>query len=442
MKKLALFILVLAAVSTAPAVISVFAQTSAALWPYFAELTTPGSMPGKYDLLVPLQVLDKARGDLADLRLFDSMGREIPYALRIRKDIDRQREIPVRLFNQASLGPAASEVSMDLGEDAGEHNEVEIETGGTNFRRRVNLEGSDLGIDWRTLQTGAVIFSFTSEKGSVASNRVSYPISRYRYLRARIFADELTDRGTPVVIGAGVSRSIRQEGERATWNAAIAGYQLLRNQGAPASAWTIDLGGRVPCDRLILEVVDESFSRPFQLEAIDDPENIRLVASGELTRRIGEGQQPLVITFNEEEQVRKLRLLVNDYSNQSLSISSVNASAPARQVVFEIKDPQSHSLRLFFGNPKATPPHYDFEKTLPAQLNTTPVRTEVGPAVSNPGFTPEPLPLTERVPWLIYLVLAASSLALAMILISLARTAQRTETRPLEETPVLDERGA
>ena len=119
MKKLALFILVLGTVSTAPAVIMVFAQTSAASWPYFAELTTPGSMPGAYDLLVPAQVLDKARGDLADLRLFDSMGREIPYALRIRKDIDRQREIPVRLFNQASLGPAASEVSMDLGEDAG-----------------------------------------------------------------------------------------------------------------------------------------------------------------------------------------------------------------------------------------------------------------------------------------------------------------------------------
>jgi hypothetical protein len=440
MKKLALFILVLAAVTTA--LVSVFAQTSPASWPYFAELTTPGIMPGTYDLPVPVQVLDKARGDLADLRLFDSMGREIPYALRIRKDIDRQREIPVRLFNQASLGPAASEVSMDLGENAGEHNEVEIETDGTNFRRRVNVEGSDLGTDWRTLQTGAVIFRFTSAKGSVASNRVSYPISRYRYLRARIFADELTDRGAPVVVGARVSMAFRQQGERATWNATLGNYQLLRNQGAPASAWTIDLGGRVPCDRLILEVADESFSRPFQLEAVDDPQNIKLVASGELTRRTGERQEPLVITFNEEEQVRKLRLMVNDFSNQSLSISSINASAPARQVVFQIKDPQSHPLRLFFGNPKATPPHYDFEKNLPAQLNTTPVRTEVGPAVSNPNFKPEPLPLTERVPWLIYVVLAASSLALAMILISLARTAQRTEARSMEENAVLDERGA
>jgi len=440
MKKLALFIFMLAAVSTA--LVSVFAQTSPASWAYFAELTTPGSMPGTYDLLVPVQVLDKARADLADLRLYDSTGREIPYALRIRKDIDRQREIPVRLFNQASLGPAASEVSMDLGENAVEHNEVEIETDGTNFRRRVNVEGSDSGMDWRTLQTGAVIFRFTSAKGSVASNRVSYPVSRYRYLRARIFADELTDRGAPVVVGARVSMAFRQQGERVTWNAALGNYQLLRNQGAPASAWTIDLGGRVPCDRLILEVADESFSRPFQLEAIDDPQNIKLVASGELTRRNGERQEPLVITFNEEEQVRKLRLLVDDYSNQSLSISSINASAPARQVVFQIKDPQSQPLRLFFGNPKATPPHYDFAKNLPAQLNIQPVHTAVGPAVSNPDFRPEPLPLTERVPWLIYLVLAASSLALAMILINLARTAQRTEPRPLEENPALDERGA
>lgn len=440
MKKLALFILVLASVSTA--LVSVFAQTSPASWPYFAELTTPGSMPGTYDLLVPVQVLDKARGDLADLRLFDSMGREVPYALRIRRDIDRQREIPVRLFNQASLGPAASEVSMDLGENAGEHNEVEIETDGTNFRRRVNVEGSDSGTDWRTLQTGAVIFRFASAKGSVASNRVSYPISRYKYLRARIFADELTDRGAPVVVEARVSMAFRQQGERATWIAALGDYQLLRNQGAPASAWTIDLGGRVPCDRLILEVADESFSRPFQLEAVDDPQNIKLVASGELTRRTGEGQEPLVITFNEEEQVRKLRLLVNDFSNQSLSISSINASAPARQVIFQIRDPQSHPVQLFFGNQKATPPHYDFEKNLPAQLNTTPIRTAIGPAVSNPNFKPEPLPLTERVPWLIYVVLAASSLALALILISLARTAQRTEARSMEENAVLDERGA
>ena len=427
MKKLALVILLFAGGTFGPALVGVGAQAPISSWPFFVEVAPYASMPGIYDFVVPLQVMDKAQADLADLRLYDGQGREIPYALRIRREIGEQREIPARLFNQAGVDARTSEVSVDLGENSGEHNEIEIDTEGKNFRRRVDLEGSDSGTEWRTLKTGDVVFRFESENKSVGSNRVSYPTSRFRYLRARVFADELSDRGTPVVTGVRVVRAIRVQGELTTWGVAVPPYQLLRNQGAPASAWAIDLGAKVPCDRLEIEMNDESFSRPFQLEAVDDPQNIRLVASGELTRRIGEERRPLLITFDQEEQVRKLRLLVTDYSNQTLSIFSINASAPARQLVFELKETPNLPLRLFFGNPKISSPHYDFEKNLPARLSATPVRTEVGAAVSNPEYKPEPLPLTERVPWLIYLVLAVSSLALALILLSLARTALRTE---------------
>ena len=45
-------------------------------------------------------------------------------------------------------------------------------------------------------------------------------------------------------------------------------------------------------------------------------------------------------------------------------------------------------------------------------------------------LVPEPLPLTERAPWLIYIVLAASSIALGFVLFSLARTATRVGTQP------------
>jgi len=83
---------------------------------------------------------------------------------------------------------------------------------------------------------------------------------------------------------------------------------------------------------------------------------------------------------------------------------------------------------------KATAPHYDFEKNLTARQTLAPVRIEVGATVNNPDYKPEPLPLTERIPWLIYVVLGASSLALAMILISLARTTLRTEPPQAEES--------
>src|SRR4030095_3775371 len=96
------------------------------------------------------------------------------------------------------------------------------------------------------------------------------------YLRARVFADELTDSSAPVVIGVMVVMAVRAKGELTTWGVSLPSYQLRRNQGAPASAWTIDLGARVPCDRLAIEVNDESFSRPFQLEAVDDAHDVQL----------------------------------------------------------------------------------------------------------------------------------------------------------------------
>jgi hypothetical protein len=430
MKKFGLVTLLTVAASMF--VISVFAQASVSSWAFFVEVTPVSAAPGTYDLVVPLQVMDKSREDLADLRLYDAKGREIPYALRIRREVNEKQEIGIRLFNHANVGTTASEVSVDMGESSGEHNEVEIETAGTNFRRRVEVEGSDSGKEWRTLKTGDVIFSFESQNRAVESNRVSYPISRYRYLRVRVFADELTDKQAPVITGVKVIMALREKGKLTSWTVAVPPYQLLRNQGAPASAWPIDLGARVPVDRLALDVDGESFSRPFQIEVVDDPENIRLVASGELTRRVGEERRPLVVTFEREEKARKLRLLINDYSNQTLSISSISAGAPARQLVFDLKETSTQPLRLFFGNPKATAPHYDFEKELPAKLSTEPMRSEVAAVSNNPDYRPEPLPLTERIPWLIYVVLAASSLALAIILISLARTAVRTGSQQAE----------
>lgn len=421
MKRLAFVMMLGFAISAL--VISAFAQAATSPWAYFVVISSGAEAPGLYDLTIPLEVMDKSREDLADLRLHDANGREIPYALRIRSEVDDRQVIGGSLFNQANVG-SASEASVDLGEDRGEHNEVEIETAGTNFRRRVAVEGGDTGTDWKTLQTGILIFAFQSQNKTVQSDRVSYPTSRYRYLRVRVFADELTDREPPTITNVSAVKAVRAKGELTTWDVNVPAYQLLRSQGAPSSAWNIDLGARVPCDRLILDVDDASFSRAFQVEAGEDPQNLRLIASGELTRHVGE-RAPLVINFDQHEHVRKLRLLIKDYSNQTLTITAIKAGAPARQAVFELKETPAQPLRLFFGNPNATAPHYDFEKELPTRLSITPVRVGAGPATNNPDYKPEPLPLTERIPWLIYIVLTLSSIALGLILFSLARSTIR-----------------
>jgi hypothetical protein len=416
-----------------------FAEGSTSSWPFFAEVHPAAQNSGLYSLAVPLEVLNRAREDLADLRLYDSAGREIPYALWIRKEVDDVREVDGRLFNQVSAGANATEVSVDLGQaDPGEHNQIEIETSGMNFRRRVEIEGSDAANDWKKL-TSDLIFSFKSSNDVAQSNRVSYPTSRYRYLRVRVFADEQVDKQPPAITNVKVSLAVRQKGERVDWHIGLPAYELLRRDGAPASSWTLDLGGRVPCDRLLLDASSDSFSRPFQLEAIDDPDNIRLLATGQLVRHVGEEKRPLVIAFDQEEYVRKLRLVVTDYANQSLPVYSFTASAPMRQMIFELKGGAGWPLRLYFGNPKAGAPHYDFERDLPARMQGLIGQVSTGALVTNPDFKPEPLPLTERVPWLIYVVLTASSLALAFVLFRLARATMRAHEEAAPEVPAASE---
>ena len=425
MKRVGLFVLV----AVSMLIVSVSAQTSLSLWPYYAEVAPQETGPGLYQVALPTWVMDKARPDLGDLRLFDDKNREIPYGIRIRRDVDEKREIPVRLFNAGFAGPATSEVSVDLGENPGEHNEIEIETRGENFRRQVVIEGSDSGSEWRTLNSNGMLFSFASQNNVAESKRVTYPTSRYRFLRVRVSRDQVTDNETPKITNVKVMMAVREKGWRAMWNVPVPSYQLLRNQGAHASAWIIDLGARTPCDQLSLDIHDESFSRPFQVEAIDGDQNMRLVATGDLTRHAGD-EGKLVIVFNQEENVRQYRLQITDYSNPTLNIEGIEAGAPARELVFELKESSSEPLRLFVGNANITAPHYDFEKELPARLAKQPTNSAITVLLPNREYKPEPLPLTERVPWLIYVVLAVSSIALGIVLFSLARTATRLNPQP------------
>lgn len=404
--------------------VSVAAQTSLTLWPYYVEVTSENSSPGIHEFMVPLAIFDKSGAELGDLRLFDSANREVPYAIRIRQDRDEVEEFQGSLFNESQVG-GSSEASVDLGEEPHEHNEVKIETSGSNFRRLVSIEGSDNGRDWRLLKDNGVLLSFTSQNNTVESNRVSYPASRYRYLRVRVQRDTLTDDRAPQITGVTARMAVREKGQLATWSVPVPSYQLERNQGAHASTWTLDLGARAPCDRLTLLVDDQSFYRPFQVESLDDPQRVRLIASGTLTRHSGDEGKPLVVFFDQEENVRKLRLQITDYSNQALTITSIQASAPARQLVYELKEPASKPLRLYFGNASVPAPHYDFENELKSKLSAEPGHSTYGEVTDNPQYKPKPKPLTERVPWLIYLVLAVSSIALAFILWSLARTAMQ-----------------
>ena len=70
-------------------------------WKFFAEV--PVAAPGKtplIDFVLPPSVFDAARVDLADLRLYDAQLRDVPYALRVRSEVDTTEAVPAKEFNR------------------------------------------------------------------------------------------------------------------------------------------------------------------------------------------------------------------------------------------------------------------------------------------------------------------------------------------------------
>ena len=65
------------------------------------------------------------------------------------------------------------------------------------------------------------------------------------------------------------------------------------------------------------------------------------------------------------------------------------------------------------------------------EISATAVADSATPITRNSDRAEEPVPMTDRIPWLIYVVLTSSTVALAWILFSLARNS-RKHSRPAD----------
>jgi hypothetical protein len=394
-------------------------------WQWFHEvpLPTPTASPW-IDFLVTPAIFDQARADLGDLRLYDAGGREVPLAIRVRLQRDERQALKQETFNPQKTSGRTVELSVDLGEGSVEYQEIDVMTSGHDFRRRVQLEGTNDVRQWGALATGWLV-NYVVESQPIELHRLSIAPTRFRYLRIQVTPDMSQEHDSPEITAISVYHRVQIPGEDVTRPAVLGPREPIPTPDGPGTAWTIELGGAlVPCRLLRLEIAENDFVRPFVLERVEDA-NVRVpVARGQLRRPGGSRRGPVEIACDPEVQTGKLRLVVTDNRNPPLNIFNVQYTAPAREVLLA-RNNFAGPLRLYVGNPQAEPPRYDFEKNLPAVLTPAPVRVELGSQTANPVYRPEPQPFTERWPWLPYVVLATASVVLLLMLLGLARAAVR-----------------
>ncbi len=396
------------------------AQESESLerWQYFQEL--PVAAEGRATIELDRDVLGGARVDQADLRLYDAARREVPYALRVRRKVHSTDIVEARQLD-LSVRDGRTQVTLDLGDYEGVHNEIEVDLAGQNFRRQVEVQGSDDSLSWATLTDDGLVFRFASAGRSVDQRVVDYPDSRYRYLRVLVSPDPSADSSAPTLREALVRLRVETEGVDRFYPSSYPMREPTRQDNRPASRYDFVVhSGAIPVSSLQLELGQGPFSRPYRLLS-GSGDQAREVASGTLSSE-DEGSTSVTLQF-EEAYVKQLQLVVTDDRNPPLDIYSAQPIGAARHLLFEASG-LSFPLRLYYGNPDAASPNYDYDKRIPAVLEDAPPPLPLEPRQLNPDYRAPELPVTERAPWLIYVVLAVAGLALLWLLRGVIRDAE------------------
>jgi len=110
-------------------------------------------------------------------------------------------------------------------------------------------------------------------------------------------------------------------------------------------------------------------------------------------------------------------------------------SAAARQVIFQ-KPTGNAAIRLYTSNPLSLAQEYDFARVLPSTVEPAPVSVKLAKMLRNPRYTPPAVPWTERLPWLLYVVLFIACAVLLGLIFSVSRFVIHQHDALAEETQV------
>lgn len=335
-----------------------------------------GKGPQRLDV-PPAFLSASAAGDLADLRLVDAAGREVPYLLVTAPDQEPDRWVDAVHVRPIPATKAESGFELDLGAVV-RVGMVELDLPGAGYLKKARLEGSADGRRWVVLVPEAVLFRLPVEAkpddpracggapcpAELGRGEVGFPARPLRYLRV-----VLDDRGSPRAEPPVHPRALVV---RATAPAAAPAVPLAVAPiaGEPrTSRFALRLPGlHLPVRAVILHVDAPRLSRRAR---VLEPR----LAGGRLaplelgattllaTAREGVPAPALRIPVSPPEGL-ELELAVDDADNPPLALTAAHVElAPLPWIFFESKDGAPVEARL--GDRARAAPRYDLEALRP-----------------------------------------------------------------------------
>lgn len=342
--------------------------------------TAPGALSA---LDLPDATLDAARADLADIRIVDANGVEVPYVLDRLGFIRSVEYAGMRSAKNfvTTLEGNATRITLET-DTTGPVDGIDLFTPGVSFLKPVRVEGSSDGVNWTTLAEGLPIFR---QKNGAENLRVNFPAGVHKHLRLTV--DDSREDPVPFT-GARLHGVIKTSSSDPRRKVPVS---IVSREERPGGTWlTLDLGAaNLPLSGLTLDTPEPLFTRRVSLAAETPGEEGRFTAAqGSIWNISGLGGEPSSqkrLSVEAQIRTRRITLVIHNGDSPPLAIAGVSADRRPRRLLFVA--PQG-PVTLRSGHPAVAAPRYDLD-LLAAKIKTAATApATVGPLTPNPGYKP------------------------------------------------------
>lgn len=355
------------------------------------------------------QVFAHSDNRLADLRIIDDLGQELPY--EIRPEITPPPVEHAAALRENSFVPGQfTQVIVDLGKHANFNDSLRVQTPESDFINWVEVAASDDAHLWRIVKPRAPISRFRRENLE-GNQTIHYSENNARYLRLRIQepTHQFAVTGVQVIsFPAAEKEVVPRSGVHLT---SMLSPDL--SSMAASTQWTVDLGSAaIPVTELNFEASQPEFYRAVRVLTSSDETEWLPIGGGEIYRYfVGEKiEESLRVRCYEIWGPRYWRVEILNASDAPLSAVRLSLLMSWRYMLFHAKE--NRTYRLIYGNARAAAPQYDLARTLRIQPNEVMLHPNLLDEERTSNYA-DPRPFTERHPDLLWFALGLAVLLLA-----------------------------
>jgi len=353
-------------------------------------------------VVVDQEILQYARPDLSDLRIFDGET-QVPYALSEQPGGLQSEEHEAKILN---LGTVSGHTEFDLDlESIVQYNHIRLTLDAKNFLVTAQATGKDaLVAGTHDVDLGSSTLYDFSRESLGGNSTLKLPTASFRYIHVRLTAGIL-----PKQVQTAAVYSLEEK--KPYWtNVGSCGQprQTQLEGKQPSKSVTVidcEIPANVRVDRLLFQIAQGqiNFRRSVEVTEVaaqgTQESGTYDMTSGDISRvQLKRGgtvvnNEQLTLPMRRPRATR-FTVAVSNGDDPPLAIERVQPQAVEQRLFFEPKG--KSSLRLYYGDDKLEAPVYDYAKFFKDE--GTAAQAQLGQPEANAAFTgrPDDRPWSER----------------------------------------------